>query len=288
LPVNEIQTIDYNGRKWLRWMGLMLVPLDFDPNSGVIFAAAPPGGIDGATGLTTIAAFAKGDDGLPVVLQTDAEVTEIEHDDPSPVATQWQLVTPATGMVGPVYKEVKTQRKGSPGADGTVIILSATDFSGTPAARKMLVVNDTADGVTVQTQKVGDAYWPAAITEASSVSTKTLCPVSIPPQDFDYRVTVEGGSIVTGDNNGDCVVNLLARLNGETAGNVVGRSLGRSGILQPPHMLISAPPAGSVNTFNKVNAGASATVHLRAERQTGADTFSTMQTLFKVRVDPIP
>lgn len=288
MPVNDIQTIDYNGRKWLRWMGLMLIPLDFDPNSGVIFAAAPPGGIDGATGLTTIAAFAKGDDGLPIVLQPDAEVTEIEHDDPSPVTTQWQLVTPATETVGPVYKEVKTQRKGTPGAAATVAILSATDFSGTPTARTMLIVNDTADGVTLQTQKVGNVLWPAAITEASSVSTKTLAAVPIPAQDFDWYPVVSGGSLVTGDNNGDCVVNLLARLNGETGGNVIGRSLGRSGTLQPPHVLVSAPPAGSLDTYHKVNAGASATVHLRAEKQSGADTFSTTQTLFSVQVVPIP
>jgi hypothetical protein len=286
--INEIATIEYNGRRYLRWEGLLLVPLDFDPNTGVIVAVAPPAGIEGAGGVANLPALVKGDDGLPPTLQEDAEVTELEHDDPTPVTSTWVLVTPGTDTTGPVYKEVKTVRKGTPGTTGTTTILTATDFSGTPAATKVLVVNDTADGVTVQTQKTGDVFWPASITEASDDTTQTLGVVNIPARDSDYRVIVHGGSLVTGDNNGDCVVNLVARLNGETGGAVVGRSLGRSGILQAPHYLISAPPAGSSPSFNKVLAGASATVHLRAERQSGADTFDTTQTYFSVQVVDIP
>ncbi len=272
--INEIATITWNGKRYLRWEGLLLVPLDFDPSSGVIVAVAPPGG------LANLPALVKGDNGLAPTLQEDAEVTEIEWDDPSAVTTQWVLVTPGTDLIAPLYKEIKTQRKGPPGADGTLTILSATDLSGTSGARKML-------GVTFATQKVGDTYWPATITEASADSTQTLGVVNVPAQDFDWRPSVRGGSVVTGGGTGDCVVQLYARLNGETSGNIVARSMPRSGIVQP-HELIAAPPAGSADSFNKVSAGASATIHLRAERISGADTFGSASTLFGVKVDPVP
>ncbi len=77
-------------------------------------------------------------------------------------------------------------------------------------------------------------------------------------------------------------------MNGELGGNVIGRC---TGIAATERLNIcSAPPAGSADAFDRIPAGSAATIHLKCERQSGTDTYTTSNatTFFKVRVQPIP
>jgi len=94
---------------------------------------------------------------------------------------------------------------------------------------------------------------------------------------------------VTGTGT-DVQVDLVARLDNATSGNIIGRGISRAGQYPPPIILTPGPPAGSVDGYDKVLAGNAATIYLRAERQTGTDTFTTSAstTLFSVEVNPVP
>jgi hypothetical protein len=105
--------------------------------------------------------------------------------------------------------------------------------------------------------------------------------------DFDYRVEVEAQTIVTA-TGANCAVDLVARLNGETGGNDIGRCFGLGGTKD--RLIIGGGyPAGSADGWDKVSAGAGCTVHLRTEQQSGSDTYSTSSTTtrFVVKVRPV-
>jgi hypothetical protein len=97
--------------------------------------------------------------------------------------------------------------------------------------------------------------------------------VSIAARNTDYRVRARGYQIVRQSGGSDVLVNLYARLNGETGGNIISKCQGLGGTERLT--LVDAPPAGSVDAFNKVTAGNTATVHFRTEQQSGANSYTT-------------
>jgi hypothetical protein len=261
------------------------VPLEWDPSSNMFIAVAVPDG-----GIGNFPALVKGDDGDTPQLDTAINNTVLEYDDPTEDFMSFTETAPN------IYQLNASQRTGPEGPAGTMTILEADDLTGALTPGRTFVVNATGDGVEIVARNVGDRYLPAVIEPTPSGNAAfTLCPIGIPAQSFDWRPSVEGQCIVTG-TGADVRVDLIARLstsgivNGETAGPEVARAFGQTGVNPPTHIFSSCPPPGSSTTYDKVLAGNSATIYIRAERQAGAQTFTTDDdtSRFAVRVNPIP
>lgn len=256
------------------------VPLDFDPSSNMFIAVAAPTG-----GLGAFPALVKGDKGDRPTFGT-INFTALEADDATPNSATWTETSPG------VWQLSLALHKGPKGDPGDTI-LTPSDF-GTVGAGKILVINSAATAFELQFPKVGDRFIPATISNAPSGNVNyTLCAVSIPAQNFDWRPEVSGSCIITNTSN-NVRTDLVARLNDAVSGNIVGRGMGTPnptyGAYPTAVSLASGPPAGASATYDKVLAGATSVVYLRAERAAGAGTFTTTSadTTFCVMVRPIP
>ena len=255
------------------------VPLDWDASSNMFIAVAAPTG-----GLGSFPALVKGDTGdVPTLSSVD--YTVLDADDPTPDTATWTETMPGT------YTLNLTIHKGPKGDTGDTL-LTPSDF-GTPVYKKIPIVNAALDNFDLQTQLVGERYVPASFSNAPSGNPNwTLGSVSVPAMDFDWRPHAYGSAIITRTNH-DARIDLIARLNDETGGNIVGRGFGRATTgyesLTQITSLISGPPAGASVNYDKVTAGYAATIYLRAERQAGSSTFTTSADTchFGVRVCPI-
>lgn len=258
------------------------IPLDWDPSSTMFIAVAAPTG-----GLGSFPALVQGDPGDAPTLD-NVTFTVLEADDPTPDSADWTETSPG------VYDLELALHKGPQGDPGDTI-LTPSDY-GDATVGKTLVVNEDEDGFELQTQKVGDRYVPASFNSiAAGNVTATLCSVSVPAQDFDWRPHVEGGTIIDGTST-NVRVDLYARLDAggggtpEASGNIVARSFGIASANKQMQVLMAGPPASASATYDKVEAGVEAVVYFRAERIAGTGTFTTTSdtTWFGVRVCPIP
>lgn len=262
--------------------GQILLPVDASTGAPILMLR-PQGGMGQA-----IPAIEKGDPGVHAQIDPVINYTPLEYDDPTPDAMSWTVITPPTSTTPGVYKLNSTIRKGEKGDDGGTT-LDPTDY-GTPTYKKMLVVNSATTGFELQSQKVSDRRIPATLNNTASGnpnSTLGVIAINTGEYDFDWRPRVRAYTIVNGEA-ADVRVDLIARLNGETGGNIVGRC---TGIAQTDRLILTAgPPAGSADTFDKVAANAAATIHLRCERQSGSVTYTTSAstTLFSVDICPVP
>lgn len=258
------------------------IPLDWDPSSNMFIAVAAPVG-----GLGAFPALVQGDAG-PAPTFDPIVFTALEFDDVTPDSATWVETSPDVWQLNLVL------HKGPQGIPGDST-LTPSDF-GTPFVGKIPVVNAALDAFELKTQKVGDRFVPATINATpSGNATYTLCAVSVPAQDFDWRPEVSGGCNVTGTSV-DVRVDLVARLNDAVSGNIVGRAFGIPGgggffsIIADELVLSSGPPAAASATYDKVSQGVAAVIYLRAERVAGTGTFTTTAdtTRFCVWVRPIP
>ena len=283
MPLTNWTTTIINGREFLVIdVAQFRIPLDWDPSSNMFFAVAAPDG-----GLGGFQALVQGDDGVTPDIETVINFTPLAWDDPTPDSASWTETSEG------VYRLNLQLHKGSPGDPGAFNLDDAENLPGTPTAGRVIAVNEDGDGFEYVSQKVGDQYWPAVINNTPSGNPSyTLCSVAIPAQPFDWRPDVSGWCIIQGVG-ADLRCDLIARLNNATAGNIVGRGRYAEAFdLAPnnPCVLSSGPPAGSALDYNKVNAGDGAIIYLRAERQSGSNTFTTSasNTYFSVWVRPIP
>lgn len=261
------------------------IPLEWDPSSTVFLAVAAP---DGA--LLNYPALVAGDAGVTPDIDGTIVLTALEPDDPTPDFASFSEISPN------VYQLHLGLHKGLQGADG-VMILDPLDY-GTPVAGRTLVLNDTLDAFVYQAIKCGDRYRPASFAAApTGNSAYTLAAIPIGAQPWDWRPSAEGQCIITGtgaDFQGDYLVRLSTAgvVNGETAGPIIARGFGPIGANASAlsTVLSSAMAAGSSGTADKVLQGNAATLYVRVERQSGAQTFSTLAatTLCEARVNPIP
>lgn len=253
------------------------IPLDWDPSSNMFFAVSYPDG-----GVGNFTALAKGDTGDVPTLNTSITLTELAPDDPTPASASFTEVSPDT------YTLSLALHRGAKGDNGDTVLLP--DDYGTGQAGDYLVVNSATDAFELTPQRVGDRYIPATILSTpSGNSAYTLCTIAVPPQRFSWRPHVEGFCEITG-TGADVKVDLVARLDNATAGNIVGRAVQRAGQYPATHVLSSAPAAGSAAGYDVVAAGASAVIYLRAERVSGSATFTTSSTTtaFSVTCLPVP
>ena len=282
MPVTNWSTTFIDGKEYLVIeVAQFRIPLDWDPSSNMFLAVAAPDG-----GLGGFPALVQGDDGETPDLDTAINFTALDFDDPTPDSASW------TEISENVYRLNLTLHNGPQGDAAAFDLQDADNLTGTMAAGKMIVVDPAATGFTYLTPKVGDEFWPATISNTPSGNAAyTLCAVSIPAQDFDWRPEVSGWCVVTGTGP-DVQIDLVARLNDAASGNIVGRGRGHAGENTEGFstVLSSGPPAGAAGSYNRVAAGAAAVVYLRAERQSGANTFTTTDaaTQFGVRVRPVP
>lgn len=281
-------TVVYNGKEY--WQVESLTLLEKDPQGGVLYLVGVPNGSTGSVGP-----LVQGENGLPPILAPNELITEIEWDDPDPVTAVWNIIDPGTpGVTGPTYQRTVVVRKAQPGVPGDTV-LDPGDY-GSPLGGQILIVSPDGTSFVSGFQAVGDRYIPATLNQtAGGQATFTLGSIVVPPQPRDWRPEVHAACEITGTGP-DVSVDLIARLgttgisNPEQNGNVVGRAMGSRGQYPPMHTMVPGPPAGSADTYDRVIAGNNAIIYLRAERQTGADTFVTTaaRTLFWMKVNPIP
>lgn len=274
--------------KYYIWQGDVRVAKTFDPTTkSAILLLGPDGGV------AEIPALAKGDPGTPATLDEAINFTALAYDDPTANAASFTTITPGSETTSPVYRLNLTLHNGAPGPAGENEILTASDIVGTATDGYILAKTtvDSEDKAAWVAPKVGGQYWPASISNTSGTDgqTRTLCSVSVPAQPFDWRPRVFGQCVIAGTAN--TRVDLIARLDNATSGDVVGRAFGQVGANPPVAHLVSGVPAGSASTVGKVEAGAAAVVYLRAEQQastTDAYTTAGGTTSFLVEVAPIP
>ena len=260
--------------------GQVLLPVDPEAGAAVLHLR-PQGGIS-----QTIPAIEKGDPGKHAQIDTAINFTALEPDDATADSASWTEVTPPTDSTPGKWKLNLALHKGAKGDDGDAT-WDPTDLAETPVAGQIPVVNGDADGFELAAQKVGDEYWPTSIANSGTDDANTtLATIAVEAQDFDWRPEVKAHTIVT-QVSGSCTVNLRARLNGETEGNLVADCHGMGGT-ERLH-ITSAPPANSADGFNRVLAGNAATIYVRVEKTNGSGTYTTSNstTLCSVRVCPV-
>lgn len=276
----EVVAID--GEEFYQWRTVLRVPKNWTPESGVFIAVAPPGGI------ANFPAAIQGENGFAPAFR-NVNLVELEPDDETVASAEWTLISAGSETVAPVYDLELTLHRGSSGDEGSLTILDADDITGTATAGYILRINGDGDGVEIVAARVGDMYWPTAVTTLSNASgNNAVCSVTIPSQPFAWRPCVEGQVTVSPDG-ADVQVDIVARL-GATDGVVVARGLGLAGGNEQNLVFSPAPPVNSSAGFGEVAAGVSKVVYIRAEQQgSGSDTFDTIsgRALFSVRVEPL-
>jgi hypothetical protein len=285
---------------WL-WSGQIFIPKNYDPSTGgaAIFLAP-------SQGRASIPPPAQGDPGVPANAPRNVITNEVAPSVslPAPTVT---IVTPASGSTPAVWDLTFSVHRGNDGSAAAHSLVGSntpTDLVGTPlAGYEPLYVADTGlalggsasgiPGVIWTAPKVGGVYWPATIASTTSADgdPRTLCnSTAIPAYPFAWRPRVSGQTVTTGTGT-DVRVDLIARVNNATSGDIVGRGFGQAGQTPPTLVLVSGPPAGSASSFGRIAANAGpTTIYLRAERQSGANSFSTSAatTSFQVEVIPLP
>ncbi|AWH14419.1 minor tail protein [Mycobacterium phage TChen] len=265
---------------YYRFEGLIDIPVDPETGATILYLR-PQGGMG-----VGIPAIAQGPAGQPAVIDTEPiQPVELEADDPTPLTWSWTELTPPSESGPGVYRLNPMVRKGPKGDDGEAV-WDPTDVSENPVAGQIPVVNDEATGFVLEAQKVTEVFFPASINNTSSGNANsTIAMVEIPSRPFARRVRPVGYTVVTGEGT-DVRVDLVARLNGETGGNVVGRC---PGIAQTERLtLIPGKPTGSSGPYDTIAAGASAIVYIRCERQAGTVTYTTSASTSNFSVEVIP
>lgn len=274
-----------NDEQYYIWNGEVRIPRTFDPTSkAAVIMLGPPGGV------AQIPALAKGDPGKHAEIDPVIIFNTLEWDDPTGDSAEWTTVVAGSDTVSPRYQLTLNLHKGAPGTAVDPVILDASDLTGIATDGYVLAKTVGANTVQFVAQRVGDQYWPASISNTSGTDgqNRTLASITIPAQPFNYRLRVFGQCTISGTAN--TRVDVLARLNNATSGDVIARSYGQAGATPPPNILVSGVPAGSASTVGRVLAGATAVVYLRAEQQastTDAYTTSASTTSFMVEVAPV-
>lgn len=272
MPVSNWNTTIIDGKQWLVIdVAKFRVPLEWDPSTNMFIAVAAPDG-----GIGNFPALLKGDDGDTPQLDTNIDFTPIAYDDfGTPEFADWVETSPN------VYKLSLGLRRGAPGTDGTSVLDPSA--YGTPVAGMLLRLKNDLSGFEYVAPRVGKRYMPATLAAVPTGNPAyTICAVPIDAAPFDRYVDVRAQTICTG-TGADVRADLIARLstagvvNGETAGPIVGRGFGVTGLNTAGIAVVisGASPAGSNAAYGRILAGNTGVVYIRTERQAGANTYST-------------
>lgn len=281
MPVEPYPTVTIGGTEYWEVDVKARVAKESDPNSRVFFFFATPAG-----GAANLGPLVKGDPGKHTEFQTAVDFTSLAYGDPTPASASIVEVTPGGDTVSQVVKLALALHEGPPGEPGDTV-LDPEDYSETPVYGQQLAVNSATDAFELITPKVGEFYWPAVVNNTPSGNANyTLGSVSTPAFGFDCRIIPFGYTIITG-TGANVAVDFIARLNGETAGNIIGRCPGLAGATDRLTM-VPGPVAGADNGINRVLAGNTSTTYFRVERQSGSDTYTTSATTTRFGVMMLP
>ena len=133
-------------------------------------------------------------------------------------------------------------------------------------------MNSALDGFDLVAQKFPEVFYPGVINNVPSGNANyTMAQINIPARPFVRRVLGIGHTVVAGEG-ADVRVDLVARLNGETGGNIVGRC---PGVAQNDRLQLSPGRApGLADAYDQIAANASAVLYIRTERQAGTTTYT--------------
>lgn len=262
--------------------GQVLIPVN--PSTGVAqLILRPVGGM-----LIGVPPIEKGDPGLPPAIDTTVNFTELAYNDATAATATFTEITPPTETTPGLYRLNMAVHEGTPGEDGAALI-TPSDY-GSPVYKRLLSVDAAGTGFELVAPKVGDSHSPASLNNtASGNPNNTLGVISVPANTypFDWRPRVYAYTVVTGEAP-DVRVDLVARLNSEAGGNIIGRC---SGIAQTERLtLLPGKEPGKPDSWDRVAANAAASIYLRTERQNGSVTYTTSAstTWFSMEVQPIP
>lgn len=279
------------------WIGGVFVPNDFDARTqaAAVFLA-PPGG------RAALQAVAVGPPGLTPLIDTNENLTELDWDDTTPASATWTLTDPGDSDTPPTYQRTAIIHRPSPAAPLAPQLLDDEDLVGTPSAGFYpAYVADTGlavgapatgdPGAVWTAPKIGNVYWPATITAASNTAGPVTLArtATIPAMPFDWRPEAYARGVVTGGAS-DVRVDLLARINNASTGEICGEGFGLPGIGPATQVMTPGPPAGSnPATYGRIAAGVGGTVvYLRAERIAGSASFSIPADTAKFYVKVVP
>jgi hypothetical protein len=275
-------SISFDGNS-LVFDGTVTITNFTDTTTGVATLMLTPNG-----GLGSFPTLAAGESGLPPVFDS-VVMNEVNPGDTLPAST-FTLVSPGGPGVASHYVANLYVHKGATGSTGpSTNISAAPDVEGTLTDSYILVYNTADTKWKISAQKVGDIYVPSTISSTSgNASTRTLCSFTVPALPYDWRPLAWGQCIVSGTIN--TRVDLVARVNNATTGDVFAKGFGLAGVTDRPYIIPAIPP-GSASSYAKVSAGSSATIYLQAIQQNGGTTDSwttdTATTTFELKVNPV-
>ncbi len=273
--------VTFNGARYYQGQGINLVPVD---GTGVSFVLLrEDGGIMGG-----VSGVEQGPPGKHAELDTEVAFTPLEPGDTTPDSASFTLITPPTDTTPGKWKLSLAIHKGGKGNDGTMV-WNPLDLSTLPKAGWIPAVKPGLNGFELVPQKIPEVFYPGTITNVGTGNPNgTMAPINIPPRPWARRIRAQGFAVVTGEAP-DVRVNLLARLNGEANGNIVGRCIG----ITQTERLMFAPgkPIQSgteADSYDTIAAGSSATVHVRCERQAGTSTYTAPAAMAQFSIEAWP
>lgn len=274
--------VTFNGAQYYQAEGTTLVPVDPSTGVAVILLKENGGVSDG------FSAIEQGPPGVHAELDGTVNVTELEPGDPTAASGTFTTLTPPVGTTPGLYRLNLSIHKGAKGDDGASV-WDPTDLDPTPTVGYIPAVNSALDSFDLVAQKIPEVFYPGTINNVASGNANfTMAQINIPSRPWARRVRAVGFTVITGEGD-DVRVNLLARLNGESGGNIVGRCIG---ITRTERLTMSPGKpieSGTVaDTYDQIAAGDTAILYIRTERQAGTTTYTASASSSQFSAEVLP
>ncbi|MDV7194601.1 hypothetical protein [Mycolicibacterium fortuitum] len=255
--------VQFNGVEYYQAEGVNLIPVD--GTGTAIVMLKEDGGI--TSGVTAVA---QGDPGVHAEIDTTINFVALEPGDATPDSASFTTLVPPTTDTPGVWRLNLALHKGAPGDPGDTV-LDPGDF-GTAVAGQILQVKSDLSAFELVAQRIPEVFYPGVVNNVASGNANfTMAQINIPARPYARRVQGVGHAVVTGEA-ADVRVDLIARLNGETGGNIVGRC---PGIAQTERLQLSpGRGAGLADAYDQIAPGAAAVLYIRTERQAGTSTYT--------------
>lgn len=259
--------VTFNGQDYYQSQGITLVPVD-GTGVALVMLKEDGGVVGGVSGIM------QGDPGVHAELDNTVVLTELAASDPTLASASFTTVIPPTTSTPGKWKLNLALHKGAAGAPGTVTSASVlAAASGSPTAGYLVAAKSDLSGVELIPQKITEVFYPGTVNSAPTSNPNfTVAQIAIPARPWVRRVLGIGHTVVTGEAP-DVRVDLVARLNNEATGNIVGRC---PGIAATDRLQFSpGPAAGVLDTYDQIAANTAANLYIRCERQAGTLTYTT-------------